>query len=101
VGDGFALLVTILAWSAALDWLGYHSPFFHRLLRTPPSRLVRDGRIVAAGLRHELMTRDELMAQLRNKGSKTSARSKVRGSSQTEASALYGVEAAAAQTGDR
>jgi uncharacterized membrane protein YcaP (DUF421 family) len=68
VGDGFALLVTILAWSVVLDWLGYRSAFFHRLLRTPPARLVRDGRILAAGLRRELMTRDELMAQLRKQG---------------------------------
>jgi hypothetical protein len=51
VGDGFALLVTILAWSVVLDWLGYRSAFFHRLLRTPPARLVRDGRVLAAGLR--------------------------------------------------
>ena len=68
VGDGLALLVTILAWSAILDWLGYRSAFFHRLLRTPPTRLVRDGRILAQGLRRELMTRDELMAQLRKEG---------------------------------
>ena len=68
VSDGFVLLVTILAWSAALDWLGYRSAFVHRLLRTPPARLVSDGRILAAGLRRELMTRDELMAQLRKQG---------------------------------
>jgi uncharacterized membrane protein YcaP (DUF421 family) len=68
VGDGFVLLVTILLWSVALDWLGYHSPRFHRLLRTPPARLIRDGRILAGGLRREFMTRDELMAQLRKKG---------------------------------
>jgi len=68
VGDGFVLLVTILLWSVALDWLGYRWPFFHRLLRTPPARLVRDGRILAGGLRREFMTRDELMAQLRKKG---------------------------------
>ena len=32
VGDRFALLVTILAWSVVLDWLSYRSAFFHRLL---------------------------------------------------------------------
>src|SRR4029434_3451074 len=52
VGDGFALLVTILAWSAALDWLGYRSAFFHRLLRPPPSRLVRRVCLVSAVLSH-------------------------------------------------
>jgi uncharacterized membrane protein YcaP (DUF421 family) len=68
VGDGFALLVTILVWSVVLDWLSYRSKLFHRLLRTPPAPLVRDGRILAANLRRELMTRDELMAQLRKQG---------------------------------
>jgi uncharacterized membrane protein YcaP (DUF421 family) len=68
VGDGFALLVTILVWSVALDWLSYRSAFFHRLLRTPPARLIRDGHILAVGLRRELMTRDELMAELRKQG---------------------------------
>jgi len=68
VGDGFALLVTIVGWSVVLDWLSYRSAFFHRLLRTPPARLVRDGRILAANLRRELMTRDELMVQLRRHG---------------------------------
>jgi uncharacterized membrane protein YcaP (DUF421 family) len=68
VGDGFGLLVTILAWSVVLDWLSYRSAFFHRLLRTPPARLVRDGRLIAANLRRELMTRDKLMAQLHKQG---------------------------------
>ena len=68
VGDGFALLVTILAWSFVLDWAGYRWAVVHRLLRTPPVRLVRDGRILTAGLRREFMTRDELLAQLRKEG---------------------------------
>ena len=51
-----------------LDWLSYRSAFLHRLLRTPPARLVRDGRVLTANLRRELRTRRELMAQLRKQG---------------------------------
>jgi uncharacterized membrane protein YcaP (DUF421 family) len=68
VGDGLGLIGTIVLWSVSLDWLGYHSRFVHRLLQTPAIRLVRDGRVLAANLRRELMTRDELMAQLRQHG---------------------------------
>jgi uncharacterized membrane protein YcaP (DUF421 family) len=68
VGDGLALIATILVWSVALDWAGYRWPFVHRLLRTPPVRLVREGHILPANLRRELITRDELMAELRKHG---------------------------------
>jgi uncharacterized membrane protein YcaP (DUF421 family) len=68
VADGLALLVTIVLWSVFLDWLGYRWGFVHRLLQPRSVRLVRDGRVVAANLRRELMTRDELVAQLRQHG---------------------------------
>ena len=68
VGDGLALIATILVWSVALDWAGYRWSFVHRLLRTPPVRLVREGRILPANLRRELITHDELIAQLRKHG---------------------------------
>jgi uncharacterized membrane protein YcaP (DUF421 family) len=68
VGDGLALIATILVWSVALDWAGYRWSFVHRLLRTPPVRLVREGHILPANLRRELITQDELMAQLRKHG---------------------------------
>ena len=68
VGDGLTLIVTILAWSAVLDWASYRWRFVHRLLRTPPVRLVREGQVLGANLRRQLITPDELMAQLRKHG---------------------------------
>ena len=68
VGDGLTLIATILVWSVVLDWAGYRWSFVHRLLRTPPVRLVREGHILPANLRRELITRDELMAHLRKHG---------------------------------
>jgi uncharacterized membrane protein YcaP (DUF421 family) len=68
VGDGLTLIVTILAWSAAVDWASFRWPFVHRFLRTPPVRLVREGQILAGNLRRQLITTDELMAQLRKHG---------------------------------
>jgi uncharacterized membrane protein YcaP (DUF421 family) len=68
VGDGLTLIATILVWSVVLDWAGYRWSCVHRLLRTPPVRLVREGHILPANLRRELITRDELMAHLRKHG---------------------------------
>ena len=68
VGDGLTLIATILVWSVVLDWAGYRWSSIHRLLRTPPVRLVREGHILPANLRRELITRDELMAHLRKHG---------------------------------
>ncbi len=68
VGDGFVLLGTLVLWNCALDWLAYRSPRIARLLEPPAEPLVRHGRIVASTLRRERITRDELMAKLREQG---------------------------------
>jgi uncharacterized membrane protein YcaP (DUF421 family) len=49
----------------ALDWLGYRFPAFQRLVRPAPLPLVRNGKLLYANMRRELVTREELMTQLR------------------------------------
>src|SRR5262245_17900694 len=56
VTDGVLVMLTVLAWSYAVDWLCYRSPLVHRLMHPPPVLLVRDGEILQENLRHELMT---------------------------------------------
>jgi uncharacterized membrane protein YcaP (DUF421 family) len=68
VSDGVILVATIIAWSYALDWLGFHSPRAQRLLHPPPLALVEDGRLLRRNMRQELVTADELMSQLRLQG---------------------------------
>jgi len=66
--DGLTVVATIVAWSVVLDRAAYYSPFVHRLLEPARVCLIRDGRIIRAGLRHEHVGRSELMEQLRLKG---------------------------------
>ena len=66
--EGAVLVGTIFAWSYGLDWLAYRSRFVSWLLHPPPVLLVRDGRVLARNLRAELITRDDLMQQLREQG---------------------------------
>ncbi len=66
--DGILLVATIIFWSYALDWLGYHSPRLQRLLHPPPLLLVRDGQMLRRNMRRELVTEEELRSHLREQG---------------------------------
>lgn len=68
VTDGLVVVATIVAWSVILNRVAYYSPMVHRLLEPDRVCLVRDGRIIQAGLRNEHISRGELMEQLRIKG---------------------------------
>ncbi len=66
VPDGLLLVVTIVFWSYALEWLGYRIPMIGRFLHPPP--LILDGKIVRRNLQKELITIEELQSQLREQG---------------------------------
>ncbi len=68
IPEGLALVVTILFWAYAVDWLGFHVPAFAKLVHQPPLELIRDGRILRQNLRRELITIPELESQLREQG---------------------------------
>jgi uncharacterized membrane protein YcaP (DUF421 family) len=64
VTDGAVLVGTLLFWSYALDWLGYHVPQVQRLVRPRPMPLIRDGRPLEDNLRRQLITGEELLSQV-------------------------------------
>jgi uncharacterized membrane protein YcaP (DUF421 family) len=68
VTEGVTVVATIFAWNFVLDWLAYRSRFIYRLLHPPSLLLVRNGHIQHRNLRSELITRDDLLAQLREQG---------------------------------
>ncbi|MEJ2747496.1 MAG: DUF421 domain-containing protein [Anaerolineae bacterium] len=68
VTDGLILIATIAFWNYALDWLGQHIPAVQRFYHPPPLLLVKNGRLLHKNMRHELITVDELMTQLRRAG---------------------------------
>ncbi len=68
VTEGAVLLVTVLFWSYALEWLTYCSPRFERFFAPPTLTLIRDGKMLHRNMRAELITKEELMAQLRENG---------------------------------
>ncbi len=66
--DGILLVATIIFWSYCLDWLGYRYPRFQQFIHPPPLPLVRDGEILWRNMRKELITKSELLSQLRQQG---------------------------------
>jgi uncharacterized membrane protein YcaP (DUF421 family) len=66
--DGFLIIAVVLLWSFALDWLSYRVEWVHRLLHPNSVVVVRNGRVQDENLAGELMTREQLKAQLRQHG---------------------------------
>jgi len=68
ITEGLALVLTIVAWDYALDWARWRFPGLRPLLSPPSLKLVENGRVLEQNLRKEMLTRDELMSQLRQEG---------------------------------
>jgi uncharacterized membrane protein YcaP (DUF421 family) len=68
VPDGIVLVATIIFWNYAFDWLSFRSEWFARLTEPPPLPLIRNGKMLRRNMRHELITEDELLMELRKQG---------------------------------
>lgn len=68
ITDGLILVGTIVGWSVAIDAAAYRWPAVARVVRPRSKMLIRDGRLVPGSLRRELLTRGELMGELRLHG---------------------------------
>jgi uncharacterized membrane protein YcaP (DUF421 family) len=68
VGDGLLLVAVIIGLAFSLNWLGYHVPSLQRVIHPDAVPLIKDGRPDEATLRQYLVTREELMTQLRLQG---------------------------------
>jgi uncharacterized membrane protein YcaP (DUF421 family) len=66
--EAAVLVGTIFGWNVCLDWLAYHYPTMHWLLHPPRLLLIRHGRIHGRNLHSQMLTREDLMEQLREQG---------------------------------
>jgi len=66
--EGVIVVTTIFGWNYALDWLAYRFRLVHWLLHPPPLLLVRNGQLQHRNLRSEVITKEDLLAQLREQG---------------------------------
>ena len=68
VTEAVLLIGTIIFWDYFLDWLGFKSRFFERILEPKALPLIEDGKLVRSNLKSEMITYDELMSQMRQQG---------------------------------
>lgn len=68
ITDGLILVATIVFWEYAIDWLSYKSPVCRKILEREPRVLIEEGSLHKDNLHSELMTDEELLSQLRQKG---------------------------------
>lgn len=68
VADGAVLVATILFWSLVLDAVAYRWPRLGKVLKAHARPLIEDGKLNRKVMRRELMTEEEVDAQLRLHG---------------------------------
>ena len=68
ITEGLLLVLTIVGWDFAIDWLGHKFKTFERFVSPPPLLLMRDGQMLRHNLRQELITPEEMMGHLRQQG---------------------------------
>lgn len=66
--EGIALVLTIIFWNYALDWMSFHSSAFRKLIEPRPLPLIHNGTMLRHNMKHELITVEELRGQLREQG---------------------------------
>ena len=69
--DGFVLILTIVFWNYAVDWMTARSPFIERFTYPQPIALVRQGTMIPENMRRQFVTRNQLMSILREHGVET------------------------------
>lgn len=68
LGDGLIMLVVFVICNYGVNHLTYHHGFFRKLFEQRPVQIIKDGRLIYRNMRRELITKDELMANLRENG---------------------------------
>jgi len=68
VTEGVVLVATILFWTYAFEWAAHRFAVIERILHAPTLLLIENGKMNRRNMRAELVTKEELLAQLREKG---------------------------------
>lgn len=67
VVEGAVLILTLVFWDFAIDWMGYKKVIFGKFAKPDPVLLVRNGRLIRKNMEKELIGEEELVALLREK----------------------------------
>lgn len=68
ITEGGVTTLTVFFWSFVLDWINYRFPRLRHLVHSGPEQVIRNGVILQAGLRREMLTENDLLSHLRLNG---------------------------------
>lgn len=71
VTEGLVLVGTVFGWNYLLDWLAFRFAWIRPILAPAPVPLIVNGRLQRASLKAEMLTRDDVLEQLREQGVET------------------------------
>lgn len=77
VTESLVLIGTIIFWDFFLDWLGFKSKFFQKVLEPEKLKVIEDGKYLRENMKREMITTEELNSQMREDGIETVAEIKV------------------------
>lgn len=66
--DGLALISVLVFWNLLIDWLSYKNEWVRHVMEAPPLVLVRHGVLQTRAMRREFITKDDILAKLREEG---------------------------------
>ncbi len=72
ITEGAMLAFVIFGWATFIDWLDYKFPHLH-IAEAPETTLLRNGKFMRKNMERQLITEDEVMAQLRQHGQESPA----------------------------
>lgn len=68
ISDGFILILVLVFWNVLIDWLSYKYKWLRKMIEAPPLMLVKNGVFQTRAMRKEFITKDEILAKLREEG---------------------------------
>jgi len=68
ITEAVLLIGTIVFWDFFLDWLGFKSKFFERILEPKALPMIEDGKLLRQNMKSEMITYDEIVSQMRQQG---------------------------------
>ena len=68
ISDAVVMIATLMACNYTVNFLSFHVRVIERLVASPPTKIIEDGRILWRNMRREYVTEQELMSHLREQG---------------------------------
>lgn len=68
VTESIILICTIVFWDYFLDFLGFKSKIFERVIETEKLKIIEDGKLLRRNMEKEMLTDEEILSQMRQNG---------------------------------